>query len=404
MNILLFGMGGFYQKRKSELRAILQGDKVIGFVDNRAKERRTADGLPVYLPGELKNIAFDGIVLMNGSIIETREQLLGLGVPKLKIFFWEQYEERTALTRMHRFPRLRQVSSKDKRKRLLLISPGLTGIGGAMLAGCYAAKALTVRGYVVTMAASDGRDTVIQDLCEAGVEVWIIPGLRFLRLEYMASWPPFDVALVSVFQNIHLAYECSKRMPTLWWIHEPSVVHHSMYPVTQYCFPELDTPAWMGRLRIAAVSRLARQNFERYYPGQVDAVLPMGEPDTVAASLPSSIHLPVRFAILGAVTENKAQDLFLEAALRMPKILREASEFLVIGAYQESSTVYRRVCRLADRLPQAKVVGVLPPSRLAECLPTMDVVVCASMEETMSMPIIEGMMHGKIGSIIFSVG
>ena len=33
---------------------------------------------------------------------------------------------------------------------------------------------------------------------------------------------------------------------------------------------------------------------------------------------------------------------------------------------------------------------------VAALLPTIDVIVCASLEETMSMPIIEGMMHGKI--------
>ena len=57
--LLLFGTGQFYIRRREALSAFLGQDEVVGFLDNRAQERRMMDGLPVYLPEELSQIAYE---------------------------------------------------------------------------------------------------------------------------------------------------------------------------------------------------------------------------------------------------------------------------------------------------------------------------------------------------------
>lgn len=394
MNILFFGIGQFYRKRKSVWENICSGDEVLGFVDNRAKEIGMFEGKPVYLPAEILSISFDAVILMSVSVIEMREQLLSIGVPSEKIYYWGQYVEQFIAQTQQWLPKLHETHCTPK-GRILIVSSGLS-IGGGILASCYAAELLVERGYEVTLAAPSGDESFLARLREAGVNAWILPGLPFLQWNRVETMHSFDAAIVCFFQNMHVAYELSLRMPTIWWVHELRAVYHPFYRVTRYCFPALDTPAWMGRLRIVAVSKMAQQNFEDYYPHQTNGVLALGEPDTASTHPGWKAHLPVRFAVLGAVIENKGQDLFLQAALRMPKDLRESSEFFIVGAGSKGSSIYQRCQKILLKLPQAHNLGWQPPEMVAALLPTIDVIVCASLEETMSMPIIEGMMHGKI--------
>ena len=395
MKILFFGTGRFYQRRKAVLDRIHSDDDVMGFVDNRAAEIKTFEGKTVYHPTELSLLAFDAIVLMSASVIEMREQLLHLGISAEKILYWGQYAERFILQTQQWLPKLNEMHHATK-GRILVVSSGLS-IGGGILASSYAAEVLVKRGYDVTLAAPSGEEGLIASLRKAGVNVWLLPGLSFLRWKRVNCIRSFDAAIVCFFQNIHVVHELSLRMPVLWWVHEPSTALHPYYHVTRYCFPALDTPAWMEHIRIAGVSRIAQKTFEAYYPHQSDSVLPIGEPDTAGRLRAWSTHHPLRFAILGVVNENKGQELFLRAALQMPEALRASSEFLVIGGYgADAAIVSPRVQPLLFKFSQARFLGWQKPEAVAELLPRMDVIVCASLEETMSMPIVEGMMHGKI--------
>ena len=395
MKILFFGTGRFYQRRKSVLERMHAADDVIGFVDNHATASGTFEGRRVYHPSELPSLAFDAVVLMSVSVVEMREQLLHLGIPSEKILFWGQYAERFVAETQQWLPKQRETEQPCTKGRILVVS-GALGIGGGILASCYAAEVLAKRGYDVTLAAPSGTAELLASLRMASVNVWLLPGLSFLQWHRVEQSRNFDASIVCFFQNIHVAHELSLRMPVLWWVHEPCADYHPFYPVTRYCFPSLDTNSWMWRLRIAAVSKLAKNNFEEYYPEQADAVLPLGEPDTAQPICAWCPHKIVRFAVMGAVIENKGQDIFLQAALQMPEVLQNASEFLVVGHLDETADIYQRCKKLCSQLTQAHILGQKTPEEVAELLATVDVIVCSSLEETMSMPIIEGMMHGKI--------
>ncbi|MDY3296698.1 glycosyltransferase family 4 protein [Selenomonas sp.] len=377
------------------MKRFMGDDVVIGFVDNRATDIGTFEDKPVYLPTQAKDVPFDGIVLMSVSFLEMRDQLLELGIPRKKIFFWKEYQARRAEQERQVLLRTNLASVVPRGNRILVVSVELTLAGGA-LAICYAAEELARLGYDVTLAAPEGDAALIGSLRAKGVNVVMIPGLMFCEESFLRSHMQYEVALVNVFLNIRLAYLLSKYIPTLWWIHEPGARYaESLYPLYQKMFPEFDTPTWMSRVRITTVTRKAKEIFEAYYPAQVDALLLLGEEGPGHVSYEWRKGQPVRVAIIGGVREVKGQDIFLEAIQKMSDVRRRA-EFLLIGSRNETSDFGQHVAALAEGIPQVSFCGTIARAELMELFPTFDVIICASREETLSMAIVEGMMHGKV--------
>ena len=77
-----------------------------------------------------------------------REQLLSIGVPSEKIYYWGQYVEQFIAQTQQWLPKLHETHCTPK-GRILIVSSGLS-IGGGILASCYAAELLVERGYEVS--------------------------------------------------------------------------------------------------------------------------------------------------------------------------------------------------------------------------------------------------------------
>ena len=91
----------------------------------------------------------------------------------------------------------------------------------------------------------------------------------------------------------------------------------------------------------------------------------------------------------------KAQDVFLQAAQKLMKSYPGQADFWLIGSCSNSPYA-KDIQQSVKDFPVAKVLGEMPRKELGKLYRNIDVVVCASLEETMSMTIIEGMMHGKV--------
>ncbi|MCI7056324.1 MAG: glycosyltransferase family 4 protein [Selenomonas bovis] len=397
MKLLLFGIGKFYREHREEL-AYLEDDTVVGFVDNRAADQRSFEGKPVYLPQELGSVLFDGIVLMSGAYgfghaLEMRDQLLQLGIESSRIYYYDQFMARYAMRhqtiyegRMHPF--------QQQGKKLLIVAAPLI-FGGGTLAIFFAATELAHRGWNITMAVSAGHPHLIASLQEAGVTVWKIPGLPFLSREQLASWREFDVALVNTFEHLRLACELRRILPTLWWIHESSIKNDPVYLHCLDVFSSYGSAECMAGLRIVAVSQRAANIFNKRFPARVDGVMTLGEPAPAQISF-AAAHHPLRIVTIGWLGKIKGQEIFMQAVQALPQELRERCEFLLIGGDYLPSETSRHIRQMVEAIPQARWIDVMPRDELAKHFPSFDVIVCASLEETLSMTIVEGMMHGKV--------
>jgi glycosyltransferase involved in cell wall biosynthesis len=144
-------------------------------------------------------------------------------------------------------------------------------------------------------------------------------------------------------------------------------------------------------IHILAVSDIARNNFHRYFPDVNVGILTYGIPDEAAEASGSKEKERFVFAVIGSIELLKAQDIFIEAA---DKLNCEEAEFWIIGKNHQDDYC-KRVCAMADGNPAIRFLGVMTREQMNEIYQEIDVVVCASREETMSVTTTEGMMYGK---------
>lgn len=390
MRIVIFGIGKTYHNNKHNIPS---QDSIEAFLDNNCSmQGRKVDGIMVYNPVQIHELQYDKIVIMSINVYEMMRQLLDMDVPEDKIWTWWRYQSECLRGVLKLFC-YHEYHGKPKR-RILVLSTNLHYNGGT-IATVYAVMALQSRGYQVILAAPSGNSTFIEEISRQGVNVVLCPAVYCLDKAEVYWINQFDVVLVNVFQMLPCACEISKFKPVLWWIHEPSISYDNIYETTRKKFFTYDDTLKMKYINIAAVSRIAKRNFEEYYPDKVNHILPFGIPDEclhVANELTSE---KMTFAIIGAIYEGKAQQVFIQAVLNFTEKEVENLEFLIIGAVADD-VYYQEVKALADKVPQIKLIGQLTREEMKESYQKIDVVVCASMEETMSTTITEGLMYGKI--------
>lgn len=390
MRIFFYGIGRFYQRRREELTKLREDDTFLGFIDKRAAECRTFDGAHVYLPEEAVQKVFGAIVVTNASFFEIKNELLQHGVTEEKILMVEAYLAKKIGDERREYGDFHGLSGR----KLLMVTVNLDYNGGT-LALIHAAGAMVAHGERVTIAAPNADERLLQEILKLPVRVCLLPALRYLDAEQMPWLRKYDACLVNVYQNGAFAIKASQICPTLWWLHEPSNRFCDIYSSVQQEFPELRGGERFSHLRIAAVSKRAKENFEHYYPGRVDTILPYCLPDS-RQDFRNEPHESVTFAIIGGVCKPKAQDVFLQAVALLPQQLREKAEFRIIGSSDGADAFSAAVREAAAREPRVRLCGVLERVEMQEAFRTIDVVVCASREECLPTTMAEGMMYRKI--------
>ncbi len=99
------------------------------------------------------------------------------------------------------------------------------------------------------------------------------------------------------------------------------------------------------------------------------------------------------FAIIGNVHIIKLFHVFLEAAESMNA--DKNAEFWVIGRVADDN-YGSYIKQMASYINSVRMFGELTRTELQKAFEEIDVVACTSKEETLSLTIIEGMMHGKV--------
>lgn len=392
MKIFVFGVGRFFQNRKEQFLKNSDGDIFIGFLDNQASEVKKYGGMTVYHPMVVKEMDFDRIIIMNSYYSENIQQLKELGVSKDKIVFWEQY--RAEKTRGDIQVQI-ATSFLERRKTVLIISTDLEYNGGS-IAIVNAAIVLVNRGYNVYLATANCNKRICEELKMYKINLLICPSLPYLADLEINYIKIFDIIIVNVFQMVKAACDISQYKPVLWWIHEPDWGNDSVYGYIRYQFAKYDNIQAMEKIRIYAVSDVAKKAFETYYPHKVADVLPFGIVDKNDCNLLQNKQSgKFVFAIIGAVSRLKGQLDFLKAANMFSENVKNECEWWIIGSCGEDG-YGNEVRDFAQYVPNVKFLGIMQRQELNECFKMIDCVVCASQIETMSLTITEGMMYGKI--------
>lgn len=387
MKIIVFGVGNYYQEQKGNLNSFGEIE-VIAFSDNNeAVWNQKMDGIIVIPPHSIVNFEYDRILVMSTYICEIYDQLLRLGVTEEKIIIWDRFYKKM----LHRNLKLPETIKEGRRNRKVLIISQVLGYDGGAFAAVYAALALQDSGASVTLMVPGGDKRLIGEIVTKGIEIVIQPSLPYI-LEADRKWIcQFDDVIVNLLTMVESACEISKFCPVHWWIHEASVCYKpvmAQYPSGKHINDAL-------AVHIYAVSGIAMRNFNHFFcTDRCKRILPIGIPDMAGMETKKrTCSSSTVAAVIGPVNPLKAQDIFLEAVSMVDDI--SETEFWVIGKRYDPY-YSERIERMAAGIKSVKLLGELTREGIHEAFQEIDVLVCASHEETLSLTVIEAMMYGKV--------
>lgn len=390
--IVIFGVGNKYKYEKEKHKLLFEKLNVVGYLDNNSLLWGTKiDEIPVISPMKVHNLKYDKIVLMAEYVDDMRRQLKKIGILPEHIFLWDQIvcEDKHGI-----FIEYKQKKFVFRNKKKILLLSVKLNYNGGTIAILNAAIILERLGYSVTVSATGGELKLIQEMQKNNIDVIVAPAINYPEKEELDWIRQFDIIIVNVFQMIRCACLISHIKPVLWWIHENNNKYDRIYSLVRDNQAEFDNLEVMKKIRIVAVSLRAKNNFNEYYTSRIREVLPFGILDTYAEKKRKRNNKCI-FAIIGGVYPTKAQLIFLDAIDRLEEDEKEKSEFWIIGECGEHPYA-DEVRKKVGEMGAVKLLGELSREEMRKKYEEIDVVVCASLEETMSLAITEGMMYEKI--------
>ncbi len=387
MKSIIFGIGNYYQEQKEKLYRFNEIE-IMAFTDNNSLLwGQKLNDILIISPDKIQTFEYDNILIMSIHVCDIYKQLRSLGVDEKRIVSWERFckEQRKNDIRL-----IGAVKNEETiRKKVLIVTQDLKYDGGS-LAAIYAAKALNDSRLSVVLMAPNGNETLIREVTKQGIVIAICPSLPYI-FEIQKRWiEQFDAVIVNLFTMVESAFEISKIRPTLWWIHEASIIYKPIMMKYIACFQQFD----MSKISIYAVSDIARQNFNREYKHAIRNTLSVSIPDVAGINSDEKSRTEkIVFAIIGTVHPLKAQDIFLKSASIVGNEMK--SEFWVIGKIEDNEYC-QNIKEMAANIESVKVLGELTRADIEKCFRDIDVLVCVSQEETLSITVIEAMMSGKV--------
>lgn len=391
--IIVFGLGGKLLYEKEHNFTFYSSLNILAFCDNNSSLWGTKyDNKPVVSPNDLHRYAFDKIVVASDYFGQIVEKLVKQGIDKEKIIHWDEY----VVSFRHGEVFLYGTEKVKEGKSVLLISTAMDYNGGT-IAIMNAAIALRTRGYAVTLAAQSSRREIIKQMCESGINVVIAPALAYPNEKEYAWIKKYDYVIVNVFQMIGCACYISNFRKVLWWIHECGTEYSNIYTIIRSLFFEYEEKDFEN-IELFAVSSIARDVFQGFYPRTRVGVLPLGVIDfgtRVNKRKRNNLRDTHVFIISGAIIPRKGQLYALEAVnLLNEKGYASQYELWIVGK-KESVEYAEKVVQLAGQLANVTILEAVNSEKMQEIYESIDTVICSSLEETMSMTIIEGMMNEK---------
>lgn len=291
-----------------------------------------------------------------------------------------------------RYPENFSTGNSNTGINILLVSNPLDHTG-APIALLNLGRLLKEEGNCVYILAAEGGD-LESDILQAGIPIIIDPTI-LLPKEATKLPIRFDFCVCNTVVMWAAYRKLSTKIPTIWWIHDnvrrddinmPRMIAETLEKADRlYVVPSKRTISCM-------------QTFNPRITLMPYPVLDMAEQiDYYATGKP-------KFAIIGRISQRKAQDIFIEAVRELPSRVRKQAEFEIIGydPYDEFSRSVR-----ADANDCHEITfhdPMLDCSTYHKYLDIVDVICCVSREDPLPIVVTEGLMHGAIPIVTTAVG
>jgi len=214
------------------------------------------------------------------------------------------------------------------------------------------------------------------------------PALKFLHAAVDAQ--EFDRVIAStIFGAPVIRAAGSANIPHLWWIHEGRVAEHYLSKDSA-----LREALAMADLIVTPDTR-SSQVYQPFIDRPV-RVLSYGIPDPSAKVQPAlrSETKPIEFLLLGTIEHRKGQQLLLEALRKLSDEVLQKTRFRIVGRAHDPA-ITEEIKRAGQKSSYLSYEDGVSPDAALALIRDIDVMLCASWDETGPLILMEALALGK---------
>lgn len=397
MKILLFGTGDYYRKYKKWFRK----DDVVALIDNNPNKTGTyLDDFIIYHPEDAVKLEYDYIVILSVHEIAMRKQLFDLGVESCRILGYSELTTHPEICTSSKPVDLYAADNvfhgflDGKAEEYILVMSHNLDLNGASLALFYAARLLNQNGYKVLFASwNDGE--LRQYLADASIPVVIDCNLE-IKTARSVSWiRSFDKIICNTLNYYQFLSDRRLSDKVIWWLHDPAMFYET---INKRLLRQIDS----ANLRIVAVGPISEAAVKEYRPDMKVEQLLYGIPDS-SMNRGRIKNEKLELVTIGNVQEYKGQDILIDAMRKLSQEERKRVHLRIVGS--QDSVFADMVKEAAHELKDS--VEFIPPvdrETVHRLLESVDVLICPSRVDTMSISSSEAMQHSIPCIVSDSVG
>lgn len=376
--IVIFGIGQYWKLRKVCLE---QDNEIVAFLDNK-KKGTTLDGYQVVSPEQISGFEYDVILLMSLKYEkEMRQQLKDLNINMNYVYNWNQFAQEILREKCQVF----NINSQEK-INIIIFSSDLD-YSGAPMTALYAAEVLKKDKVSIAIATSACDERLLQEVKEYGIGIIISPALpNYICCQLDLMINNANIIIANTILMLPVVRLLRGKKPILWWIHEANEAYTLLSENNDL------TKDQYNEIHIKAVSKIALENFNNFFNTNISETMAYGIPDV---KIRKKQHNKIIFAIIGMISNRKAQDVFIDAISLLNDFERKQCEFWIIGEIGASS-YSKDVIAKADKFLEIKLCGSLTRKEISSIYEQVDVVVCPSREDPLPIVMTEAMMWNKV--------
>ncbi|MCI8981912.1 MAG: glycosyltransferase family 4 protein [Hungatella sp.] len=396
MRLIIWGTGNLYQKYKDYLFRF----DIIKLCDsNENKQGTIIDNIEVIKPSQLVEYAFDMVVVMSTAIKQICDELKRIGISDKKVILYSQLclLNNSQICIHHAATEVSFDSWYIQNKSdILLISHGYS-YTGVPVALYNMAMVLKKMGYSVLMAAMEG-GPLSKELESSGIDYIDDLEMFYQTNNFTSMLSMFKVVVIGTFALYHFVISLDiKEIPVLWWIHET----YAQYYVGKEELPQKDN------IKFFAGGNRVKKIFNNYYEKVKIKNLQYCIPDSHDAADKNLQNKKENLvvAIIGTIEYRKAQDILLDAIIKMPIKYKSKIKIIIVGKpFKQSISFAEKVKILRNQIENIEWIYEMSQKELDVFYKDIDVLVCPSRDDPMPIVVTQAMMHEKVCIVSEHVG
>lgn len=384
--VVLFGAG----KRTESIIKRLRNDIVpILIIDNDHKKcGNEICGIRVGTPKEIIGLNYDYVVIVPYDYYQIQKQLIELGISNKAIINCTHYEA-VCEEEIINIYKCKAYKKGHNGKNILAFSHSLSSTGAQNVLITSLRQFLKL-GYTVTLVSTEDGE-LRNELVDLGIDVYIVHDLYTHRGLIDELVRNSFLVLINTLWLYYIINDFElNHVKIVWWIHESVNIEYIDSNVFFVCVNK--------HIEVYAVSEVVKMAIEEVASDiaiQVD-ILRFGIPYYVINSNP---HKKVNVVVLAAMAYIKGQDIFIEAVKKIRSDIREKADFYLIGGGKRSDEIVS-----AANANGIHIWNAVPHNNISDVYEMVDIIVCPSRKEAMSVTVVEAMMHEKMTIVSDATG